>query len=971
MRAQWAERHRRLAWLIGTCVLLGLGIGVGAMIARATRGVSVTALTKAPANAVVEPLAARQPVVAPRAAAPAERGASVRGIVRLPGGDPAAGATVTLYRAATEWPEWQREPIDQAVFTGRDGLFQFGVDDPLGLLIGFEHASFAGGLVEVPTNGMPLELRLEPGFPLGGVVTNDAGAPVIGARVALEPLTGDARRVQVAVTGRNGRYAFANVRGGSVRLVARHANWQPASVPSLVIGEVRSFDVRFERPSMTPLRGRVTALATQAPVEGALVQLLPLNQKPGQVDPIEVRTGADGGFLLAGVPRGSMRFLVRHPDHGSVVRTESVGALAADLQIEMPSRSEVSGSLDTHRPPALHRGGERIQLRDKAGQLAWAVIAADGTFRFEQPLSPGLATLRLIDGEFAFQRSMTTEVSVFIDESRRTELDIGVVSPSRVRGRFVDTAGRPVAGVVVMPTKVLLENVRSIGDAALDLDLGSLTSQLAQLAGADRDEPLVTSAADGTFELRGLPPGAPIVRPVSRGYGSRWLRVAVPPPGGRVDLGDIQLARGLRLGGRVVRGDGAQSRPVAGAVVSVDGRQAKAVALTDPNGQWVVDDLVAGEYRVRARLGAQSGSVELAQPVLLRGDAPPPPPAVLRLELGRSVRGVVTGSAGQPLVGAVVSVRGSGTQSIATDGAGEFQLELPERAIDLVVSHGDRSRSRVLQVQPSQRQVAVQLDTPPTCTVIARIAGLPGQKRIAAGVLRWSRIDGADGAVEGDASSRWIEFVDGELRWSSAPIGRVRLEIWCDGYAPFVSEQVLAANQEHVLKDVLLEPGGRLHGVVRDAAGLPVVDAMLLLGEETDLELFEGRTRSAADGSFRITGITGRSSRLVVRAPGFAPAVVDLQLPADLLASEPYVVALERGALIEVSVGSTLAREGGFVQLRRGSRVLATAEIDDIGRASFANRGAGVYTVMLLDRAGPPKSVRVEPGDSLRRVQLP
>jgi Carboxypeptidase regulatory-like domain len=406
--------------------------------------------------------------------------------------------------------------------------------------------------------------------------------------------------------------------------------------------------------------------------------------------------------------------------------------------------------------------------------------------------------------------------------------------------------------------------------------------------------------------------------------------------------------------------------------VSIDGRQSKAVVFSDANGNWSVEDLVAGAYRVRARLGSQrAGSVELPQPVLLRDDIKAPPPVLLRLETGRSVRGVVTGSDGQPLAGAVVSVRGTGAQAIATDGSGEFLLELPERAIDLVVSHGDRSRSRTLQVSPGQQLVDVRLDTPPTCTVTARIAGLPGRRRVPSGVLRWARLDGADGAIEGDAMSRWTEFLDGELRWSSAPVGRIRLEIWCDGYAPFVTEQALIANQEHALGDVLLEPGGRLLGVVRDAAGAPVAGAVVLLGEETDLDLFEGRTRTAADGSFRLAGVTGRSSRLVARAPGFAPSVVELQLPEDLLSAEPLAIRLERGAVIEVSVGSSLARDGGVVQLRRGSRVLATAELDDTGRAAFANRGVGVYSVQLLDREVPPKSVRIEAGDSLRRIQLP
>ena len=127
----------------------------------------------------------------------------------------------------------------------------------------------------------------------------------------------------------------------------------------------------------------------------------------------------------------------------------------------------------------------------------------------------------------------------------------------------------------------------------------------------------------------------------------------------------------------------------------------------------------------------------------------------------------------------------------------------------------------------------------------------------------------------------------------------------------------------------------------------------------------------AADGSFRLTGVSGRSRRLVVRAVGFAARVVDLELPRDVLAPGPLVVTLEQGAAIEVVVDRSVAREGGFVQLRRDGRFLANAEMTEAGAATFANRSAGTYTVQVVGDPRPAKVVVVEPGVPRVPVRLP
>ncbi|HIE72453.1 MAG TPA: carboxypeptidase regulatory-like domain-containing protein, partial [Planctomycetes bacterium] len=109
---------------------------------------------------------------------------------------------------------------------------------------------------------------------------------------------------------------------------------------------------------------------------------------------------------------------------------------------------------------------------------------------------------------------------------------------------------------------------------------------------------------------------------------------------------------------------------------------------------------------------------------------------------------------------------------------------------------------------------------------------------------------------------------------------------------------MLKANEEHDLGEVLLEPGSTLRGMVRDADGNVVSGAMVLLGQETDFDLFAPSVRSDEDGIFTIRGVTSWSNDLVVRSPGFAANTISLQLPGDVLSGKPLAITLERGATI-------------------------------------------------------------------------
>lgn len=958
-RSGWNPARRRLSrgwsWAIGFLVLLGVGAATAWMLYEQRETPPGRSAPDAPAvdvKAAARSTEDRPPVEAPR-------GEVVAGVVLAPDGRPAAVARVSLLRVRTAWPEWRADNVGPPAYTGADGRFQFRVDDRRGLLVAFEHPSFAGGLQEVGLDALAMRLQLQKGFELFGEVQTANGAPLANVRVALESVLADQRRVVVATTGANGGYRFTNLPPGPVRIVARHEAWLPVTVPVHVVGDVVRVNLAFQRAAAAPLGGRITSAVSLRPIEGVLVQLLPAGGRPGLADPIEARTAADGTFTVRGLPLGNMRLLVRHPEHGAVVRTVPIGNVAVDLGCELPSRSQVGGRLlGASSATAV---GATIEIRDFAGQVERATVGRDGTFRFDAPLSPGSATLVVLGGVFAFERSGSREVSVRVEESATTQFDLAIAAPSLVRGRVVDADGKPLGGALVSQTKALAENARSIGTAITRLDIGSVRSRVSQLFGSERDEALALSRDDGTFEIRGLAPGALTVRVELAGRGSRWTAITVPAGSEPLDVGDVVLPPGCRIEGRVLRG-----RPLAGALVTAIGRESQAMTVSVDRGSFVFDNLQPGEYSIRARLPSMPNGSNEQRVNVVPGRAPPE--FVLTLDTGRSLRGIVTGSDGQPVPGARVSLVGSAGQTTVSDENGDFVMQVPPRALELQVALPDRSRPVTVPVGAALESVIVRLDTPPTTRVTASVVGLPMRKRQVSALLRFVRLDDPSDAV---GRTAWIELPNGELDWPLCPVGQVRLEIWCDGFAPHVVDREFVSGEPARLGEILLEPGARLVGEVHDAEDRAIANAAVWLGEESDTDLLEPMVRTAADGSFRISGVSSRSSRVVVRAPGFAPRTVDLALPADVLATAPMVIRLERGAVIEVAVERTAPMIGARVELWRAGRVVASADVDDGGLASFADRGPGDYEVALAGGDAAPKRVTVTAGAPSVRVRLP
>jgi hypothetical protein len=398
----------------------------------------------------------------------------------------------------------------------------------------------------------------------------------------------------------------------------------------------------------------------------------------------------------------------------------------------------------------------------------------------------------------------------------------------RVSGRFVDSRGKPLAGVEV------------IAQAWVP---GAETA-LAERRGATGEE--------GRVALAALPQGSVALAARAEGFAPWRLQVAAGGAG--IDLGVVTMERGLRL--PVVAVDEV-GMPVATAAVEAQGLR----AVTDQRGQGELVGVPGATFTVTARA---PGYLDARQSLR------PPLPETLRLVLRRAFQ--VTG------------------RMITEDG-----LAVHDGTVRITVGNHYREEALAeggtfdLTTEPGVA-VGLELRTPATVPLrLALDAGFPGEQRdlgevrVDRGpVLRGRVVRATDGAP-----------VAGARLWCPRPTGAGESAAWAQG------------------------------------------------------DLLE--TRSAADGTFALSGLEPLPVVLRVDARGFAREHIHLVPDPELGFPEVGTVELTTGTALTVVVGEVGEGALARVDLRGRWRApdLLTATVID-GEAVLESVPAGAVTVTVL-----------------------
>jgi protocatechuate 3,4-dioxygenase beta subunit len=589
-----------------------------------------------------------------------------------------------------------------------------------------------------------------------GRVLGPGGEPVAGARLYL---SGPARSEQ-ARSGPDGRFRFAAPRseGPSVQVMAvaegHGCDWVPVggAGEELTLRLVKDVPVRGRilDPDGTPVAGaRLTVTAVSAPKNEDLGEYVEAVRKGGDyvfasdwAGPLPGRpgvltTGADGRFTLAGVGRERVvRFYLEGPSLASTYldvmtrKAENITGHGRQLYgavfdyLAEPSRPirGVVRDKDTGKPLA------GMSVRSWSNPRCQALTNQEGRYELL-----GLAkaprywlAVRPPDGLY-FQRQAGVEDTPGLGALTG---DIDMVRGLTVRGKVMDTHGKPVAGA-----RVAYQPLYPNPNVNAKLP-GSWVPRAEAVAGPDGSYALTVLPGPGVLGVTGPRPEAYMPAWVTLQERKDFFKGAVANPpheivlnvdgGGNLrgaisqdDYNALVLLNPAEKGEALVKNVKLEpGQVVKGRVVGPDGRPVAGVTVFGVVRLFGKETLKGAEFAVRLNPRGVSRPLVFHHKGRnlgcfvkdLRGAGPGPLTVTLR-PCG-SASGRVVDQDGQPVAGLRVQVTGLGLNSTAearvaiTDKDGRFRADglVPGRAYHLTQAGPLTTLATGVLVEPGQRK---------------------------------------------------------------------------------------------------------------------------------------------------------------------------------------------------------------------------------------------------------------------------
>ncbi|MDF1701084.1 MAG: sigma-70 family RNA polymerase sigma factor, partial [Planctomycetota bacterium] len=455
----------------------------------------------------------------------------VEGIVRGSDGTVLAGAWVRAYPAdapgaslakdfAAMLGSLDREPATLAATrTGADGRFALeGVPPGIATLTvgadGWQTKIVQAGVASGET-GAPLAIRLQRGEGLTGIVVDEKGRPVDGARVAVAPQSMNTTEMlygrQFAWSGRDGRFAFGALSDRDDLVVLAAAPGRPTTY--LELGETPARDVRIVLRPESTLTATVVAPDGTTPLEGvSIVFVMGEDASVGliQEDGTQERdsrpqglfvgmTDEDGRARIPVTPGAIRMGMFTHDEYGvsmfvgqlagqsmpglmSGPGTASIGAGDVQMTFRYPAGVLVTGRvLDASGQPVV---GARVQPV-RLGSPDARPVAVDRNGAYRLRIQPGDGIRAMAPGYW--QPADTRQPDVSGAGADGIQHDITLQPARTVAGRILLPGGKPAAGALV---RLRVEEEGTFG--------------------VTKQQDLQTFArADGRYAFDGVAPGKP------------------------------------------------------------------------------------------------------------------------------------------------------------------------------------------------------------------------------------------------------------------------------------------------------------------------------------------------------------------------------------------------------------------------------------------------------------------------------
>lgn len=656
--------------------------------------------------------------------------------------------------------------------------------------------------------------------------------------------------------------------------------------------------VEVQLPRLGTLKGRVLERGTRRPIAGVRIEH-PHAMHKG-CEPELTTSDADGAYTLERIPFDrshdeqfklsaegfpEQRLHVRLPHTALEFEHDFFldgGADVVGLVVDFESGAPIDGARVTHL-------GRELARTTPDGRFRARVAPRRGSDRIE---------LRFVaEGRCALERAWSPD-ELGEDHPVRVPLP----REARLRGIVRDEFG---AAVPVHALRIEVDPTAS-ATASDERALGStwsLREHWTLLPGATGDT--FRTDAEGRFETPAIVPHTPSVRlsswPNTRGRIDA-RSVAAPGPGEVLDV-DLVLRRAARasIAGRLLlNGD-----PIGGTVSWTSARN-RGHANADDAGRFVLEDVDAGEIRLRTSRGRAPASVLESELTIvvedgarLERDFDLAVPfatisGIVRHADGAATRGVRVWTGEHPYTSDGFDV------STLADETGRFEARVPaSRGPYRVRAHWKQDTFVVDDVQPGASGVVIVVED--LASVFVRAIDAETREPL-------SRFDVY---MRADANERYALRSDRTADSSgSMRVPGVRAGTWDVhvrsaqlGYLPVTLEARSIAKEGEVRLEVALERAAKLELVLApDVAPWPKELAVVLL----DAELDERRARVTEtfdDADLWSDGIDATRERLVELADrrfaivrGLAPGRYRLRDAKDTLAFEPEVIEVASGA---------------------------------------------------------------------------
>lgn len=747
--------------------------------------------------------------------------------------------------------------------------------------------SFGEGTVALTMEGQTVAAEIAVpgvGTVTGYLRTRDGGvfpSPSSGA-VSLYHATEPTQIKGWAVTDASGRFTFTNVPIGAFRVrVSRDASpsySQGESPGVLTHGQTLELDVVEPRGILSDASQVDLWQATFA--VGQTVNIRVDGQALGVAgllaDPSLDVYGPDGSLVVTredttpGIAFAAVDFMASQAGrHVIAVRTRSAGGAyrlgsnyANDAHVFRVYGGPMLSGRVTREGDGAAVAGQRLRLTLPSAGTAEAYTGSDGRYSVPVFVS-GAITLDALDAEGIVA---ATAAGTIPEPLVAASLDLVVPARGTV-DVSVRKAGQPVSGASVQ-----------------------IASDHATALVADKSRSRTTSAA-GTVTAS-LPVGNVTASTLDLLRGVTASATGVLEPGATLDL-TLALAAPTTFRGTVRATD---ATPLAGASVTLSNG---ASATTSASGQFAIAGAAPGGHTLTATYQGATASQPVTAP--FDGGDVVVDFSLVASTLTQLAGTIFTGDGVTPLPFATVSLTASGTnRGTTSDAAGRYTMADVEAGMyTLAASFAGRSISR--SVSLSGGDVTQNMNVP--LPVVRGTVSEPNGAPVADATVTLCPFFYPCASATTDSEGRYIFYglpngVSGAFIELRAMPG--------DGsdLLAFTSFNYFAGFTGTLVKNLVLPASAALAGVVRDAGGAPVANALVQVFEESSGQMLRSAS-TAADGSYSIAHLQPGAVRVYPRdaeeIPGIALAT--LVLGQTVVAD----ISLVATATLEVTASTSIS----------------------------------------------------------------